>query len=54
MMDLQIIWDLFTNGIDAASVLGVDEKWVNQMKEAKESFTSIKNWCKGSITRMVD
>ncbi|MBO0600609.1 glycoside hydrolase family 95 protein [Sporosarcina sp. E16_3] len=42
MMDLQIIWDLFTNSIDAATVLGVDDDWVNQMREAKERLHPLK------------
>ena len=35
-MDLQIIWDLFTNCIEAASVLGVEDEWVQQVKAAKD------------------
>ncbi|MBS4220431.1 glycoside hydrolase family 95 protein [Bacillus sp. FJAT-49711] len=35
-MDLQLIWDLFTNCIDAAAVLGIEEEWVNKVKEAKD------------------
>ncbi|WP_318615679.1 glycoside hydrolase family 95 protein [Sporosarcina sp. YIM B06819] len=35
MMDLQIIWDLFTNSIEAAAVLGIDDEWVDQVKTAK-------------------
>ncbi|MBS4206035.1 glycoside hydrolase family 95 protein [Lederbergia citrea] len=35
-MDLQIIWDLFTNCIEAAAVLDIDDAWVQQVKTAKE------------------
>ena len=35
-MDLQIIWDLFTNCIEAASVLGVEDEWIQQVKAAKD------------------
>lgn len=34
-MDLQIIWDLFTNQIEAAKLLGIDDDWVAQLEEAK-------------------
>ncbi len=35
-MDLEIIWDLFSNCMEAAEVLGMDEAWVSQVKQAKE------------------
>lgn len=35
-MDLQLIWDLFTNCIEAAAVLDIDEEWIQQVKAAKE------------------
>ncbi|WP_419955513.1 glycosyl hydrolase family 95 catalytic domain-containing protein [Neobacillus niacini] len=35
-MDLQLIWDLFTNCVEAASVLGVDDEWIHQVAAAKE------------------
>ncbi|EKN65268.1 alpha-L-fucosidase [Neobacillus bataviensis LMG 21833] len=35
-MDLQIIWDLFSNCIEAAEICGVDEEWIQQVREAKD------------------
>lgn len=42
MMDLQIIWDLFTNSIEAASVLAIDDEWIYQMEEAKDRLHPLK------------
>lgn len=42
MMDLEVIWDLFTNCIEAASVLGIDEKWIQQVKDAKKRLHPLK------------
>ena len=42
MMDLQIIWDLFTNSIEAATVLGIDDDWVSQLKKAKDGLQPMK------------
>jgi alpha-L-fucosidase 2 len=35
-MDLQIIWDLFSNCAAAGAVLGIDNEFINQVKAAKE------------------
>lgn len=35
-MDLQLIWDLFTNCVEAAEILGVDDEWIHQVITAKE------------------
>lgn len=35
-MDLEIIWDLFTNCLKAASILDIHEEWVQQVKAARE------------------
>jgi alpha-L-fucosidase 2 len=35
-MDLQIIWDLFTNCIEAAGILGIEDEWIQQVSTAKE------------------
>lgn len=35
-MDIQIIWDLFTNCIEAAEDLNIDDEWVQQVKAAKD------------------
>ena len=42
MMDLEIIWDLFTNCIKAADVLGIDEKWIHQVNEARNRLHPLK------------
>ncbi|MGE8079855.1 glycoside hydrolase family 95 protein [Peribacillus loiseleuriae] len=42
MMDLEIIWGLFTNCIEAADVLGINENWIHQVKEAKERLHPLK------------
>ncbi|MHC4148799.1 MAG: glycoside hydrolase family 95 protein [Planctomycetota bacterium] len=34
-MDMAIIWDLFTNCIDAAEILGVDEKFSEKLADAR-------------------
>ncbi|WP_100407816.1 glycoside hydrolase family 95 protein [Bacillus solitudinis] len=34
-MDLSLIWDLFTNCINAATLLGVDEKFIEELQTAK-------------------
>lgn len=35
-MDLQLIWDLFTNCVEAAGILGVDDDWIHLVTTAKE------------------
>ncbi|MCJ8008253.1 glycoside hydrolase N-terminal domain-containing protein [Lederbergia wuyishanensis] len=35
-MDLQIIWDLFTNCIEAAAVLDIEDEWIENVKHARE------------------
>lgn len=35
-MDLQLIWDLFTNCMEAAETLGIDDEWIRQVSTAKE------------------
>lgn len=40
-MDLQIIWDIFTNCMEAAAILGIEEEWIEQIKSAKERLHPI-------------
>ena len=35
-MDQEIVWDLFTNCLDAAQVLGIDDAFVKQVRSARE------------------
>jgi alpha-L-fucosidase 2 len=35
-MDQQIIWDLFTNVLEAAAVLGIDDDFVKHVRDARE------------------
>jgi alpha-L-fucosidase 2 len=35
-MDQQIIWDLFTNTLEAAAVLGIEDDFVKEIKSARE------------------
>ncbi|MCM3110897.1 glycoside hydrolase family 95 protein [Lederbergia lenta] len=35
-MDLQVIWDLFSNCIEAAEVFNMDNEWIQQVKVAKD------------------
>ncbi|MEK3890102.1 glycoside hydrolase family 95 protein [Bacillus sp. FSL K6-3431] len=35
-MDLQVIWDLFTNCMEAAEVLNLNDEWIQQVKAAKD------------------
>lgn len=40
--DLQLIWDLFTNCIEAADTLGVDQDFRNELAEAKKRLYPMK------------
>ncbi|MCR2823473.1 glycoside hydrolase family 95 protein [Lederbergia panacisoli] len=35
-MDLQITWDLFTNCIEAAAVLSIEDEWIENIKRARD------------------
>lgn len=37
-MDLEIIWDVFTNCLEAAKVLGIEEDWLEEIREAREKL----------------
>lgn len=37
-MDQQIIWDLFSNCLDAADVLGIEDEFVDAVREARENL----------------
>ncbi|MEN1679624.1 MAG: glycoside hydrolase family 95 protein [Planctomycetota bacterium] len=38
-MDQQIIWDLFTNTLEAAEVLGVDDQLIQQVRETRQRLS---------------
>lgn len=48
-MDLQIIWDLFTNCIAAAEVLEIDAEWIAKVKEAKEGLAPLRIGKEGQL-----
>ena len=42
MMDLEVIWDLFTNCLEAADILCMDELWIEEVKKAKNRLAPLK------------
>jgi alpha-L-fucosidase 2 len=48
-MDMAIIWDLFTNLIDAANVLGTDEAFKNTLIEKRKRLYPMKIGSKGQL-----
>ncbi|HVG14559.1 MAG TPA: hypothetical protein VM935_06350, partial [Chitinophagaceae bacterium] len=48
-MDLQIIWDLFTNLIEAAGILNVDKDFVQLLKQKRARLSPLKIGKKGNL-----
>ncbi len=41
IMDLEIIWDLFTNCIEAAKILGIDEDFRAELERARSRLAPL-------------
>lgn len=48
-MDMEIIWDLFTNVMEASKILGVDKEYATLLKAKRDSLQPIKVGKKGNI-----
>jgi alpha-L-fucosidase 2 len=48
-MDMEIIWDLFTNTIEADSILNVDNKFANLLKQKRAMLNPLKIGKKGNL-----
>ena len=48
-MDMEIIWDLFTNVMEASKILGVDKEYAALLKAKRDSLQPIKVGKKGNI-----
>ncbi|MAU09870.1 MAG: alpha-L-fucosidase [Anaerolineaceae bacterium] len=53
-MDLAIIWDLFTNCMDAAAVLGMDGAFVEQVREARSRLFPYQVGSRGQLQEWAD
>ena len=48
-MDMEIIWDLFTNLIEACEILGTDKEFAALLKEKREKLSPLKIGRKGNL-----
>lgn len=48
-MDMEIIWDLFTNVIEAGEILGIDREYSSLLKQKKEMLSPLKIGKKGNL-----
>lgn len=48
-MDMEIIWDLFTNVIEAAKILGVDAEFAREVANKRELLSPLKIGRKGNL-----
>lgn len=48
-MDMEIIWDLFTNIIEADSILNIDKDFSNLLKEERNKLSALKIGKKGNL-----
>ncbi len=48
-MDMSIIWDLFTNVIEAAEALGTDQSFRNRLAEVKKGLYPLRKGTKGEL-----
>jgi len=53
-MDMEIIWDLFTNLIDAGELLGIDQPFVQMLKEKRTMLNPLKVGKKGNLVEWFD
>lgn len=48
-MDMEIIWDLFTNIIEADSILGIDKAYAAMLKQKRSMLSPLKIGAKGNL-----
>ncbi|MCJ8165954.1 glycoside hydrolase family 95 protein [Pontibacter sp. E15-1] len=48
-MDMEIIWDLFTNMIEASEILGIDQPYAAMLKEKRNMLSPLKVGRKGNL-----
>jgi alpha-L-fucosidase 2 len=48
-MDMEIIWDLFTNIIEADSILGIDKAYATMLKQKRSKLSPLKIGKKGNL-----
>jgi alpha-L-fucosidase 2 len=53
-MDMEIIWDLFTNIIEAGNVLGTDKDFVTLIKQKRDKLSPLKIGKKGNLVEWFD
>lgn len=53
-MDMEIIWDLFTNIIEASEILGIDKEFAQLLKEKRARLNPLKIGKKGNLVEWYD
>jgi alpha-L-fucosidase 2 len=53
-MDMEIIWDLFTNLIEAAAILNIDKDYAEMLKEKRRKLNPLKIGKKGNLVEWYD
>ncbi len=53
-MDMEIIWDLFTNIIDASEILNTDKEFADLLKEKRSKLNPLKIGKKGNLVEWYD
>jgi alpha-L-fucosidase 2 len=53
-MDMEIIWDLFTNIIEASEILGIDKEFAQLLKEKRAKLNPLKIGKKGNLVEWYD
>lgn len=53
-MDMEIIWDLFTNLIEATELLGIDKPFAKLLKEKRDMLNPLKVGKKGNLVEWFD
>lgn len=53
-MDMEIIWDLFTNLIEASSILGIDRDFAKLLEEKRAKLNPLKIGKKGNLVEWYD
>lgn len=53
-MDMEIIWDLFTNLIEASSILGIDKDFAKLLQEKRAKLNPLKIGKKGNLVEWYD
>ena len=53
-MDMEIVWDLFTNLIEASEILGMDKDYATMLKEKRSKLNPLKIGMKGNLVEWYD